>query len=114
MKRGERICNELKAVRRHIADENGIELHQEECKHTGDCRGTCPKCEAEVRCLEIVSFIIEKDGSIGSVIIRRDIGFGCGKEAARVVKMMPKWNPAKNNGKPVRFEFNLPIEFSIK
>ncbi len=260
MKRGKRICSELKAVRRRIADENGIELHQDECKHTGDCLGTCPKCEAEVRYLEqalthriatgraatvagltlslaacggtaeptltvdtplnvlpadttcgsdslmnpetdvpcpdipipgdeevivgfdeeffdtegidmpnvdtvydelrnsdeeiyvfadelptfpggekavydfieknlqypeaacdaniegsvVVQFVIEKDGTIGRVLVIRDIGGGCGKEAARVVKMMPKWNPAKNNGKPVRFEFSLPIEFSLK
>ncbi len=260
MKRGKRICSELKAVRRRIADENGIELHQDECKHTGDCLGTCPKCEAEVRYLEqalthriatgraatvagltlslaacggtaeptltvdtplnvlpadttcgsdslmnpetdvpcpdipipgdeevivgfdeeffdtegidmpnvdtvydeprnsdeeiyvfadefptfpggekavydfieknlhypdsaceadiegsvVVQFVIEKDGTIGRVLVIRDIGGGCGKEAARVVKMMPKWNPAKNNGKPVRFEFSLPVKFSFK
>lgn len=260
MKRGKRICSELKAVRRRIADENGIELHQDECKHTGDCLGTCPKCEAEVRYLEqalthriatgraatvagltlslaacggtaeptltvdtplnvlpadttcgsdslmnpetdvpcpdipipgdeevivgfdeeffdtegidmpnvdlvydeprnsdeeiyvfadefptfpdgekavydfieknlhypdsaceadiegsvVVRFVIEKDGTIGRVLVIRDIGGGCGKEAARVVKMMPKWNPAKNNGKPVRFEFSLPVKFSFK
>ncbi len=264
MKRGKRICSELKAVRRRIADENGIELHQDECKHTGDCLGTCPKCEAEVRYLEqaltrrvaagraatvagltlslaacggtaeptlsvdtpldtlpadttftsdtiintetdipcpdipipgepeivcgfeivdeidtscspaegeigptdeaikeevmegeaeiyvfpdeypsypggeeamydfinknlqypegdrlitgtvVIRFVVEKDGSISNVSIAREIGGGCGKEVARVVKMMPKWNPAKINGKPVRFEFSLPIEFSLK
>ena len=52
MKRGKRICKELKAVRRRIADENGIALDQPECTHTGDCSGTCPRCEAEVRYLE--------------------------------------------------------------
>lgn len=52
MKRGRRICNQLKAVRRQIAEENGIDLQQPECTHTGDCRGTCPRCEAEVRYLE--------------------------------------------------------------
>lgn len=52
MKRGKRICNELKAVRRQIADENGIPLQQSECRHTGECLGTCPRCEAEMRYLE--------------------------------------------------------------
>ena len=52
MKRGKRICNQLKAVRRQIADENGIPLQQPECTHQGECRGTCPRCEAEVRYLE--------------------------------------------------------------
>ena len=52
MRRGKNICNELKAVRRRIAEENGIPLQQPECKHTGDCLGTCPRCEAEMRYLE--------------------------------------------------------------
>ena len=267
MKRGKRICNELKAVRRRIADENGIELHQSECRHTGDCRGTCPKCEAEMRYLEqvltrrlttgraatvagltlslaacggaaeptlsvdtpldttladtscasdtiinaetdvpcpdipipgeeevicgfeldidldtdaiittgeydpsynagkkedeietegeifvfvedeptfpggegalndfiyknlrypdlarensitgtvVVRFVVEKDGSIGDVHIAREIGGGCGREAARVVRMMPKWNPGKQAGKKVRCEFILPVTFELK
>jgi TonB family protein len=265
MKRGKRICKELKAVRKRIADENGIELHQDECKHTGDCLGTCPKCEAEVRYLEqaltqrvatgriatvagltlslaacggtaeptlsvdtpldtlptdtacttdttintetdipcpdipvpgdivvlgftdeevakqdtnkyeliegeigpadeaikeevldgeaeiyvfpdeypsypggeeamydfinrnlqypegagcitgtvVIRFVVEKDGSISNVSIAREIGGGCGKEAARVVKMMPKWNPGKKNGKEVRSEFILPVQFQL-
>ncbi len=239
-------------MRRRIADENGIELHQDECKHTGDCLGTCPKCEAEVRYLEqaltrcittgraatvagltlslaacggtaeptlrvdtpldtlptdtasafdtiinedtdilvtgleddtfstlsgiiepsekdsaevidtsakvededlmgviieeypsfpggeealydfinknlqypeaareanitgtvVVSFVIEKDGTISKVRIIRDLGYGCGEEAVRVVKMMPKWNPGKQGGIIVRSEFVLPVKFN--
>jgi len=52
MKRGRTICNELKKVRRRIADENGIALETPECTHQGPCPGTCPRCEAEVRYLE--------------------------------------------------------------
>lgn len=52
MRRGEKICHQLKAVRRQIADENGIELHQPECTYEGECRGTCPRCEYELRFLE--------------------------------------------------------------
>lgn len=52
MNRGKDICNELKAVRRRIADENGIELEIPECHHNGPCPGTCPRCEQEVRILE--------------------------------------------------------------
>lgn len=267
MKRGKRICNELKAVRRRIADENGIPLQQPECTHTGECRGTCPRCEAEVRYLEqalsrrlavgkaatvagltlslaacgggkekiistdspldtsrtmqpvsgsdtipadstyvegiddpiiplevtgdmgiiedidtsqssvirqgknptvfpddalieegeispmdynlavdeeasfpggedalnsyisshlqypeqakeekisgtvVIKFCVEKDGSISGVKILRDIGGGCGKEAQRVVKNMPKWIPARMNGEKIRREVILPIRF---
>ena len=259
MKRGKRICKELKAVRRRIAEENGIDLHQTECTHTGECRGTCPRCEAEVRYLEqalerrlrlgraatvagisltlaacggsggsalatdtplpgdtslpasgsdypdaslfvegfeeepevsavlgivepiedepvpevgdievidvqnendtagedevfvfveeypsfpggeealykfiddnlrypdearepnvqgtvIIRFVVEKDGSISNATIAREIGCGCGREALRVVNMMPRWNPGKQGGKPVRTEFILPVQFYL-
>ena len=263
MKRGKRICKELKAVRRRIADENGIALDQPECTHTGDCSGTCPRCEAEVRYLEqalerrlrlgraatvagisltlaacggsggsalapdtplpgdtslpasgsdypddslfvegfeeepeipkeceltgivgptddedilvegeidvidvqkendtagedevyvfpeeypsfpggeealykfiddnlrypeearevnvqgsvIIRFVVEKDGSISNAAIAREIGCGCGREALRVVNMMPRWKPGKQGAKPVRTEFILPVKFSLR
>ena len=264
MKRGKRICNELRAVRRSIAEENGIALVQPECTHQGDCLGTCPRCEAEVRQLEqaltrrlamgraatvaglslslaacggspqpsltvdtplapndsapettltqmdsisvyevvdyeppevietlgivipddlddpefvtnppdtlrqpsepvavkeeneeeellgviqedmasfpggedalykflednvqmpkdfcgsgfvVVRFVVEKDGSITKPTVVRDIGGGCGEEALRVVRLMPKWEPGSQSGIPVRQEFTLPIQFSSK
>ena len=49
---GRDICNELKKVRRKIADENNIPLEIPECTHRGPCAGTCPRCEAEMRYLE--------------------------------------------------------------
>lgn len=49
---GKKICGELKSLRRRIAEENGIPLWQEECTYTGECSGTCPHCEAEMRYLE--------------------------------------------------------------
>lgn len=52
MSRGKDICKELKAVRRRIAEENDIPLEIKECTYHGPCRGTCPRCEAEVRYLE--------------------------------------------------------------
>ena len=52
MKDGKVICEELKAIRQRIADENGIEYSPVECNHEGNCSGTCPKCESEVRYLE--------------------------------------------------------------
>ena len=264
MKRGKDICKELKAVRRKIAEENDIPLEIKECTYKGPCRGTCPRCEAEVRYLEnslagrlrmgkvatvaglalglascggqpqgadtllrqpkadtspnlgeelgtgvpegpseiidvpevgelvitgdmeelpppqppdgelyvgealppedlvegeepiydiftvvdtepqfpggmdamykflqdnilypqlalennisgkvYVSFVVEKDGSISLPRLLRDIGGGCGQEAIRVVKMMPKWKPGTNHSKPVRVQFNLPVLFEL-
>lgn len=52
MKRGKRTCEILKDVRRKVAQENDIPLVERECTHEGDCRGTCPYCESEVRYLE--------------------------------------------------------------
>ncbi len=52
MKKGKRTCEILKDVRRKIAQENDIPLAERECTHEGDCRGTCPYCESEVRYLE--------------------------------------------------------------
>lgn len=61
-----------------------------------------------------VSFVVEKDGRVGQVKILRDIGGGCGNEAVRVVKLMPKWKPGKQRGKPVRTQFNLPVNFELQ
>ena len=61
-----------------------------------------------------VTFVVEKDGSIANPKVLRDIGGGCGQEAIRVVKSMPKWTPGKQRGKAVRVQFNLPVNFSLK
>ena len=52
MAKGKRTCKILKEIRRQIAEANDIEYVTEECQYKGDCLGTCPKCEAEVRYLE--------------------------------------------------------------
>ena len=52
MFKGKRTCKILKEIRKQIAENNDIEFVTSECKHQGDCLGTCPKCEAEVRYLE--------------------------------------------------------------
>ena len=52
MAKGKQTCKILKEIRKQIAAENDIKLVVEECTYQGDCKGTCPKCEAEVRYLE--------------------------------------------------------------
>ena len=61
-----------------------------------------------------ITFVVERDGSIANPKILRDIGGGCGAEAIRVVKAMPKWTPGKQRGKAVRVQFNLPVNFNLK
>ena len=261
MKRGKKICGELKKIRRRIADENGIKLDIPECTFEGECRGTCPRCEWEVKYLEqslferlklgkiatisglalgltacggggigpdiqvvgdvpnqdtenvvsetiippppepewpddipvvgfvedeedipanalkqekdtleedlvegempmyykepeneifistdgmpefpggeqalydflakniripsepdvigkvFVSFVVEKDGTITNPKVLRDIGAGCGEEALRVVRMMPKWKPGMHKGKAVRVQYTMPVVFKLE
>ncbi len=52
MSRGKEICKVLKDVRRRIAEENGINLDIPDCTFKGECRGSCPRCEAELRYLD--------------------------------------------------------------
>ena len=52
MAKGKQTCKILKEIRKQIAAENDIDLVVSECTYQGDCKGTCPKCESEVRYLE--------------------------------------------------------------
>lgn len=56
-----------------------------------------------------VTFVVEKDGSLTDIKVIRDIGFGTGTEAIRVLKKSPRWNPGEQNGKKVRVLYSLPI-----
>jgi periplasmic protein TonB len=56
-----------------------------------------------------VTFVVEKDGSLTDIKVLRDIGYGTGKEAIRVLQRSPRWNPGIQNGKPVRVLYSLPI-----
>ena len=228
MTRGKKTCKILKEIRQQIADKNDIAYITSECTFQGECKGTCPKCEEELRYLEnelqkrkqlgkaaivagvslgiagsfatmpnasiygqdlmiektmqddtvattiviknvatvegkmirmverfggieitispifpggeearlnylkenlkypvsardsniqgtvYVSFAVEKDGRISDVKVMRGIGGGCDEEAVRVVKMMPKWKPAEQGGKIIKYEYTLPIEFSLE
>jgi len=60
-----------------------------------------------------VSFVIETDGSISNVKSLRDPGYGSGEEAVRTISLSPKWNPALQNGQPIRVQYTVPINFSL-
>lgn len=62
----------------------------------------------------IVKFVVEKDGSIGQATIVKGVDRDLDREALRVVKKMPKWQPGKNNGVAVRSYFNLPVTFRLQ
>ena len=58
-----------------------------------------------------VQFEVDTDGTVQNPKILRDIGGGCGEEALRIVRLMPKWKPGRFYGKVVKTTFNLPIFF---
>lgn len=62
----------------------------------------------------VVKFVVEKDGSIGQATIAKGVDKDLDREALRVVKKMPKWQPGKNNGVAVRSYFNLPVTFKLQ
>ena len=62
----------------------------------------------------VVSFVVEPDGSISNVAVVRGVDQSLDKEAVRVVKSMPKWNPGKQNGQAVRVKYNLPVTFKLQ
>ena len=210
MARGKKTCKILKEIRRQIAEANDIEYVVEECQYKGDCLGTCPKCEAEVRYLEqqlhqrqmlgkavmvagisagllslsscgnemydqintseeaeiirggkepaanilgeiveqmpsypggtsalmkfltenieypeqmikdsiqgrvICSFIVGRDGAISDIKVVRSLHPLLDKEAVRVLSLMPKWIPGKQNGQPSKVKYILPITFRLQ
>lgn len=70
--------------------------------------------ENGIQGLVVIGFMVKKDGSIDKPRVVRWLDPSCDKEALRVVKAMPKWLPAKQNGVAVDFEYIVPIRFQIK
>ncbi|MDY6207144.1 MAG: TonB family protein [Prevotella sp.] len=62
----------------------------------------------------IVQFVVERDGSVSNVQVVRGVDPSLDKEAARVVKSMPKWTPGKQNGQAVRVKYNVPVVFKLQ
>ncbi len=65
---GKSICAALKQVRKRVADTNGIVYAPKECHFEGNCNGTCPACEAEVRYLEHQLNLLRKAGKAVTVM----------------------------------------------
>ena len=59
-------------------------------------------------------FVVRSDGSVDDVQVVKGLDPSCDKEAQRVVKKMPKWNPGKQNGSPVNVYFSLPVRFKLQ
>ena len=62
----------------------------------------------------VCTFVVEKDGSITDVRVVKSVDPSLDKEAARVVKAMPKWIPGKQNGSAVRVKYTVPVTFRLQ
>jgi len=62
----------------------------------------------------VVSFVVERDGSLTDIKVLRDLKYGTGEEAARMLKKSPKWKPGIQNGRPVRVSYSLPIKLNLQ
>jgi len=65
--------------------------------------------EEDVKGKVYVQFVVEKDGTLTDIKVMRDLGYGTGAEAIRVLKKSPRWKPGVQNGRPVRVLYSLPI-----
>lgn len=62
----------------------------------------------------VVSFVVERDGSITDVQVARSVDPSLDREAQRVVRSMPRWIPGKQNGQAVRVKYNVPVAFRLQ
>ncbi|HOP49538.1 MAG TPA: energy transducer TonB [Ignavibacteriales bacterium] len=60
----------------------------------------------------LIEFIVSEDGKIIEPKVVKGIGYDCNEEAIRIIKLMPKWIPGKQDGKPIKVRLILPIIFS--
>jgi TonB family protein len=72
-----------------------------------------PDDDACIQGRVVVSFIVEKDGSLTDVKVIKSVNPAFDKEAVRVVKSMPKWEPGMYRGKPARVKYCIPISFRL-
>lgn len=98
-------------MKKDCADRKMLEFIYKNIKYPKEAR------DKGIEGMVVVSFIVEKDGSVTNAEIKRDIGGGCDEEALRVINLMPaqnlRWIPGKQQGQPVRVLFNIPIRFKL-
>lgn len=98
-------------VYKHCADKAMLEFVYGNLKYPKKAR------KKNIEGMVVVSFVVEKDGTVSNAAIYRDIGGGAGEEVLRVVESMndhgPTWIPGKVNDEPVRVEFKLPVKFKL-
>lgn len=59
----------------------------------------------------MLTFVVEKDGNLTGIKLERSLAPELDAEAIRLLKESPKWTPGMNNGKPVRVQYSVPVQF---
>ena len=95
MKHGKSICNTLKQIRLDIARANGIKYAPRECHHEGECAGTCPACESEMRYLERE---IARRCSLGKAALVAGVGLGLTNFSAMACNEGPRSITPQDHG----------------
>lgn len=62
----------------------------------------------------VVTFVVSPQGEITNPEVVKGIGGGCDEEAIRVIKLLPKWKPGRQNGRAVSVKFTVPIKFTLQ
>lgn len=84
----------MKFIRQHIIYPDSAKVHQ-------------------IEGVVVVQFLVDAQGRVSSAELLRNIGYGCGQEALRIVRMFPDFEPAMKDGNPVASKMTLPIRFKI-
>jgi len=79
-----------------------------------NCKYPAEAVKNNVQGKVLLSFIVEKDGTISEVKVVDGLGSGTDEEAVRLLENSPKWKPATSGNKPVRVQYDLPINFALK
>jgi len=98
--------------KKKCSDEKMLQYIYKNLKYPGIAR------ENGVEGTAIIQFVVEKDGSIGDAVIKRDPGQGIGEESLRVINSMnnmsSKWTPGVQRGRVVRVLYTMPIKFKLE
>ena len=107
---GKNRCRILKDIRKKIAEENNIEYVTTECKYQGDCPGTCPKCESEVRYLERE---LERKRGLGKRVAIAGIAVGVTATATGCTSdIFSVFKDDTLMGEPTEYQSNIVAEYS--
>jgi protein TonB len=70
--------------------------------------------ESNIEGTVYIQFVVERNGKITNIQLKKGIGGGCDEEALRVVRKMPSWSPGRQNGQTTRVQFIMPIKFTLQ